>query len=214
MFHSHQSDTGNSPLVAPLAQFQRTDIQSAGGKGANLGELSRADFEIPPGFVITTVAYDLLLRKNDLHSQIDKILKDLDFDDPTSVRLISKRIRELLQGVPYPDPIAAEVLSAYHQLGVDAVAVRSSATAEDLPEAAFAGQQETFLNVQGDQALLEAVQACWASLWTERALLYRARQGIDQGTVKSVISLQRCWDWAAYGCYLRWRAASTNLAPC
>src|SRR3990172_9489937 len=149
MSHSPQSNTHGSPLVTPLAQFKRTNIDLAGGKGANLGELSRAGFEIPPGFVITTVAYDLLLMNNNLHSQIGEMLTNLNIADSTLVKQTSQRIREVLQRAPIPTPLVDVVLSAYRQMGGGAVAVRSSATSEDLPEASFAGQQETFLNVLG-----------------------------------------------------------------
>lgn len=191
MSNPPQSNSHGFPLVAPLAQFKRTDLDVAGGKGANLGELSRVGFEIPPGFVITTAAYDLMLRNNDLRSWIGEMLANLNTDDTASVVQAGQRIREVLQGAPIPTAVADEVLPAYHKLGGGAVAVRSSATAEDLPDAAFAGQQETFLNILGEQALLDAVLACWVSLWSERAVLYRARQNVNQATVKLAVVVQR-----------------------
>jgi pyruvate,water dikinase len=187
---STQSENPNSYLVAPLTAFERGSLALAGGKGANLGELIRAGFDVPPGFVITTAAYDLLLQTNGLQAIIQKILVSLQLDNPVSVNEASRMIREAIQNASIPNPIVDSALQAYHQLGGDAVAVRSSATAEDLPEAAFAGQQETFLNVVGEQAMLDAVHACWASLWSERAILYRAHQNVEQASVKLAVVIQ------------------------
>lgn len=188
---SLQSANLNSRLVAPLAHFDRGSIALAGGKGANLGKLIRAGFQVPTGFVITTAAYDLLLQTNSLQLEISEMLASLQLDNPASVTEMSLRIRDAFRQASIPDPIVDTILKTYHQLDGDAVAVRSSATAEDLPEAAFAGQQETFLNVLGEQALLEAVRACWASLWSERAILYRAHQNVDQSSVKLAVIVQK-----------------------
>jgi rifampicin phosphotransferase len=178
-------------LVAPLSHFRHQDLMHAGGKGANLGELSRAGFDVPPGFVITTAAYDLLLKENDLETRLVGIFASLNLDDPDSVKKVSQQIDKVLEGSSIPLQIVDEVLQAYRELDDGAVAVRSSATAEDLPEAAFAGQQETFLNVTGEQALMNAVRACWISLWSERAILYRARQNVDQKAVKLAVVVQK-----------------------
>jgi pyruvate,water dikinase len=186
-----QSNPHASPWVAALTQFGRTDLALAGGKGANLGELSRAGFQVPPGFVITTAAYDLLIGDNRLQSQINEALASLDIASPASVTQAIQSLSQVLLRAPIPTQVAGEVLSAYRQLGSGAVAVRSSATAEDLPAAAFAGQQDTILNVLGEQALLEAVSICWASLWSERAVLYRLRQNIDQAAVKLAVVVQQ-----------------------
>jgi pyruvate,water dikinase len=178
-------------LVAPLSAFHRDDVALAGGKGANLGELFLHGFEVPPGFVITTAAYDFLLQSNEVYARLLNRLTALDLEDLDAVAEISKKIRDLFQQIPIPGQITEQVLAAYHHLDDDPVAVRSSATAEDLAEAAFAGQQETFLNVIGDNALLEAVRACWMSLWSERAILYRARQKMDQTIVKLAVVVQK-----------------------
>jgi pyruvate,water dikinase len=188
---SVQSDNPNSPLVAPLTHFRRGNPALAGGKGANLGELSRAGFDVPPGFIITTKAYDLLLQTDSLQAAIREMVASLQIDNPASVIEISRRIRDAILHTPIPDPIVDETLKAYRQLYGGAVAVRSSATAEDLPEAAFAGQQETFLNVLGEQPLLDAMRACWASLWSERAVHYRAHQNVDQVSVKLAVVVQK-----------------------
>jgi len=186
-----QSNNVNLPLVASLTQFDRGSLALAGGKGAILGELIKAGFDVPPGFGITTAAYDFLLQTNGLQAIIQEMLTSLQTDNPASVTGISQRICDAIQHASIPDPITNETLKAYRQLEGGAVAVRSSATAEDLPEAAFAGQQETFLNVIGEQALLEAVRACWASLWSERAILYRTHQDVDQASVQLAVVVQK-----------------------
>jgi phosphoenolpyruvate synthase/pyruvate phosphate dikinase len=188
---TYQFDNQRAVLVAPLSRFGRSDIALAGGKGANLGELSQAGFHVPPGFVITTAAYDLLIQKNGIQTRLADILAVLDLENPDLVAKRSLQIRDVLQQTSIPEQITDEALKAYQQLDGGAVAVRSSATAEDLPEAAFAGQQETFLNIIGEQTLMDAVRACWASLWSERAILYRARQKVDQTTVKLAVVVQR-----------------------
>lgn len=179
------------PLVAPLSYFGRGDLTLAGGKGANLGELSGAGFTVPPGFVITTAAYDLLIQTNEVQDKLTNILSSLDAEVPNSVAKISQNIHDIFQQITTPIQLADDVLEAYHQLGDGAVAVRSSATAEDLPEAAFAGQQETFLNVKGELQLMDAVRSCWMSLWSERAILYRMHQNVDQASIKLAVVVQK-----------------------
>src|SRR5688572_21422659 len=169
-----------SPLVASLSYFKRDDLLLAGGKGANLGELSNTGFAVPPGFVITTAAYDLLLQTNGVQDRLHHLLASLAIEEPYSVAEISQQIGEIFQHVFMSKQITDEILKAYQELNDGAVAVRSSATAEDLPEASFAGQQETFLNVRGEAALLDAVRGCFASLYTDRAISYRENHGIDQ----------------------------------
>lgn len=180
-----------APLVAPLSQFDRQDLALAGGKGANLGELLKAGFNVPPGFVITIAAYDLLLSRGGLQEQIQQALAALEPGDPASVAEVSGRVRAMIQSASLPQQIKDEIIDAYRGLGSVPVAVRSSATAEDLPEAAFAGQQETFLNVIGEEQLFEAVRACWASLWSERAVAYRLHQKVDQRAVKLAVVVQK-----------------------
>jgi phosphohistidine swiveling domain-containing protein len=178
------------PLVAPLTDFDRNSLALVGGKGANLGELIKAGFHVPPGFVITTAAYDLLLQTNDLQSHLQNALALLQADDPASLKEVSTRIHSAIRDAAIPDQIRDAVINAYREMRSDAIAVRSSATAEDLPGAAFAGQQETFLNVIGEQALLDAIHACWASLWSERAILYRAHHNVGQTSVKLAVVVQ------------------------
>jgi pyruvate,water dikinase len=185
-----QFDVLASPLVRPLSYFRSKDLALAGGKGTNLGELSQAGFNVPPGFVVTTAAYDLLLQENDLQGRLMEMIRSLDADNQDAVAKVSQQIQNVFQEFYLPEKIKDEILKGYHQLQNEAVAVRSSATAEDLPEAAFAGQQETFLNVVGEQALIDAVRACWVSLWSERAILYRYRQNVDQNTIKLAVVVQ------------------------
>ena len=183
-------DIHGSLFVAPLSHFNAKDLPLAGGKGANLGELAQTGFEVPSGFVIMSAAYDLMLQSDRIQGRLQDMLASLDFDNADSVAQISQQIQDLFRYAAIPRQIMDDLLKAYRELGSGAVAVRSSATAEDLPEATFAGQQETFLNVIGEQQLLDAVRACWLSLWSERAILYRVRQHVDQNTVKLAVVVQ------------------------
>lgn len=158
--------------TGPLADFGSGDIAAAGGKGAALGELLRYGFPVPPGFVVTTDAYRLLLAETGLGAAMDGM--DQNMPDGGALRALFARFG-------MPAALRAEIVEAYRALGGGAVAVRSSATAEDLPGAAFAGQQDTFLNVVGEEAVANAVAGCWASLWTDRAIAYRRRQGPTPG---------------------------------
>ena len=177
------------PFVAPLDTFTRIDIVSAGGKGANLGELIQAGFPVPPGFVLTTAAYEHFVAKSGLGELIAATLSELD-DDANALLRVSRVLREAFTSATVPSNIAEAACASYRALG-GSIAVRSSATAEDLPNGTFAGQQETYLNVIGEEALLEAVRRCWASLWSERAIAYRRQQGVDQATVKLAVVVQR-----------------------
>ncbi|SDK93143.1 Pyruvate phosphate dikinase, PEP/pyruvate binding domain [Arthrobacter sp. ok362] len=169
--------------VAGLADFGARDRAIAGGKGANLGELIRAGFPVPPGFVITTAAYRLMLEETGLAQTLSALLQE-DAD--------GEKIRAAFSCVPMPPGVRDSITDAYRQMGSGAVAVRSSATAEDLPGAAFAGQQDTFLNVVGEDALVTAVAGCWTSLWADRAISYRRRQGITLKAWRSPSS-SRAW---------------------
>src|SRR5215216_1284474 len=169
------------------------DIALAGGKGANLGELSRAGLPVPPGFVLTTAAYDAFVEANEIGDAIVKLASVPRADDPAAFEEVAQRIHALFSGGKVPEKMAGEIRSSYEKLDEDpetAVAVRSSATTEDLAGASFAGQQETYLNVRGAEALMQAVKNCWASLWTARAMAYRARQGIVPETVSLAVVIQ------------------------
>ena len=154
-------------LCVPLSRIGAADLESAGGKGANLGELKAAGFRVPRGFVVTTEAY----RR--------------------AVATLNPPTRDAVRAIPVPDELARAIAERYAALGAGPVVVRSSATAEDLPGAAFAGQQDTYLGVVGEQPVLDAVRDCWASLWTERAISYRERLGIDPAAVAIAVVVQR-----------------------
>ncbi len=173
-------------FTGTLAAFGARDLLVAGGKGANLGELVRQGFPVPDGFVVTTAAYAAYLAHNGLDKRLQALLADAEGETPDAGPL-----RELFAAAPVPPGLRAEIAAAYTALGAGPVAVRSSATAEDLPGAAFAGQQDTFLNVIGETEVLDAVVRCWASLWTDRAVAYRGRQGIDQHTVGIAVVVQK-----------------------
>src|SRR5215216_1929414 len=184
-------------------EIGKDDIALAGGKGANLGELSRAGLPVPPGFVVTTTAYDAFVEANGIGDAIVGRALATRADDPASFEEVAEGIRALFSGGKVPEEMGDEIRAAYQQLGEDAletpVAVRSSATAEDLPAMSFAGQQETYLNVRQAEALLEGVKNCWASLWTARAMAYLARQGIAPETVSLAVVVQRMVESEAAG---------------
>ncbi len=170
------------------------DVAVVGGKGANLGELARAGLPVPPGFVLNTAAYEDFVDANGLASGILELATVPPGAAPQVYEDAAQRIHALFSGGVLPPAMAAELRAAYGQLGNDdgggegaAVAVRSSATAEDLASASFAGQQDTYLNIRGVEALIAAVTDCWASLWTARAMAYRAREGIDPATVRLAV---------------------------
>ncbi|OGM56290.1 pyruvate, water dikinase, partial [Candidatus Woesebacteria bacterium RIFCSPHIGHO2_12_FULL_44_11] len=182
------------PFIVDFRKIDKNDIPLVGGKGANLGEMANAGFPVPTGFAITVHAYDLFLRENDLAEKLAAIQKDTNKEDPESFQRASKKIEELLKGSKIPDIVGEEVIKYYRKLSgfkKALVAVRSSATAEDLPTASFAGQQATFLNVQGEASLLHRVRDCWASLFTARAIFYRQENKIDHAKVKISVIVQK-----------------------
>ncbi|HEX2186883.1 MAG TPA: PEP/pyruvate-binding domain-containing protein, partial [Chloroflexota bacterium] len=185
-------------LIRPLDELDRYDLALAGGKAANLGELIRAGLPVPPGFCITTVAYRRLSQDAGLESVLEALAQTGPQDVPRLEELAAQA-REGILAAPVPPEVAAAIARAYGALGATAVAVRSSATAEDLPDASFAGQQDTLLNILGEAAVLDAVRRCWASLWTDRAVIYRAGRGIDPRTVQLAVVVQQMVDAAVAG---------------
>jgi phosphoenolpyruvate synthase/pyruvate phosphate dikinase len=177
--------------VIPLDD-QRATLEVAGGKGASLTRLVGAGLPVPDGFHVTTMAYREFVAANNLQPPILAALELVDPMQPPTLEAASQTIRELFEGAEMPAAIAGAVAHAYAELtGQNPhVAVRSSATAEDLPEASFAGQQDTYLNVRGVEAVLQTVKRCWASLWTARAIGYRERNDIDQGVVSLAVVVQ------------------------
>ncbi|HKH46535.1 MAG TPA: PEP/pyruvate-binding domain-containing protein [Thermoanaerobaculia bacterium] len=180
-------------LTLPFGDLDRTMLPIAGGKAANLGELARAGLPVPDGFCLTTAAYELVAEGADL----DQILNDLagtDPEDTSRLAELAAAARASLSEASVPDDLVEAITRAYRELGNGAsvaVAVRSSATAEDLPYASFAGQQDTYLNVVGADNVLDAVRRCWVSLWTDRAVSYRASNGIDHRSVRLAVVVQR-----------------------
>ena len=170
------------------------DVPRVGGKTASLGELIRAlgplGVRVPDGFAVTAEAYRSFLRASGLDARIAELLRGLDTGNVAELQRRGAEIRRLVLDAPLPEELEASIRSAYARLGGD-VAVRSSATAEDLPDASFAGQQETYLNVRGDAALLHACRACFASLFTDRAISYRAGRGFDHLQVALSVAVQR-----------------------
>jgi pyruvate,water dikinase len=184
-------------FIKQFDELGRDGIDQAGGKGANLGELTRAGLPVPPGFVIVTEAYRAYVADHQLAEKIAALAAPT--DDPAGYESASEQLRALFAD-EVSDDLRSQVAEAYATRGEDVpVAVRSSATAEDLPEASFAGQQDTYLNVRGLEDLLAAVRDCWASLWTARAMAYRARQGIDPSTVSLAVVVQQLVDAEAAG---------------
>jgi len=174
-------------------EIRKDEIALAGGKGANLGELSHAGLPVPPGFILTTAAYDDFVESNDIKDEILSLASVPRADDPSTFEAAAQEIGALFAHGEIPVEMDAEIRSAYDRLAdanAQAVAVRSSATAEDLSGASFAGQQETYLNVRGAGALMEAIKACWASLWTARGMAYRARGGIESASVSLAVVVQ------------------------
>lgn len=179
-------------LCAWLSEISRHDVPLVGGKGANLGDMARANLPIPPGFVVTAPAYRQMIEKTGLGPKIEAQLAGLDREVNQQLQQVEAQIRHLFEQVPVFGELSETIVTCYRQLGDNVpVAVRSSATAEDLAGASFAGQQETFLNVVGEAALLEAVRRCWASLFTAQAIFYRSQRGFVDTQVSMAVVVQR-----------------------
>lgn len=169
----------------------RDDISLVGGKGANLGEMSQAKIPVPPGFIVTADAYYDFIQVNGLTDKIVAALQGLDTNDSKMLQQASAQIKQDILNAPMPTDTAKAIEEAYNKMAEGLVAVRSSATAEDLPEASFAGQQSTYLNVSGTANVLNAVQKCWASLFESRAIYYRDQQKYDHLKVGIAVPVQR-----------------------
>src|SRR3989338_5620024 len=181
-------------LVLPFNQIDKEDIPLVGGKGANLGEMAGAGFPIPPGFCVTAAAYRKLITENDLEPKIRTLLSDLNVENTKKLNAAAQKVQNLILRADVPDEITEQVFSLYRRLKPGSknplVAVRSSATAEDLPDASFAGQQETYLNINGESNVIQAVRMAWASLFGARAIYYRASKGFDHLRVALAIPIQ------------------------
>lgn len=187
----------NPMYILPFDKVSRENLNQVGGKGANLGELIKAGFQVPFGFCISVNAYQLLLSENDLQREINKIISTVKWEQALDIEKKSAEIRTRIEAQAIPFKVAKEIRAAYAQLSEGessdepAVAVRSSATAEDLPNASFAGQQETYLHIKGVEDVLFHVRKCWASLWTARAMSYRNQQGYSHEDVYLSVVVQR-----------------------
>ena len=203
VFHFHAYSTREHPLqpyVIPLKDLGINDIDTVGGKNASLGEmianLTSAGVSVPGGFATTAEAYRQFLEQDGLAERIDSELSQLDTENIEQLTASGARIRQWVLDTPLPAPIQSEVITAWESMssgqGDDfSVAVRSSATAEDLPDASFAGQQESILNVRGTEQLLSAIHQVFASLYTDRAIAYRVHQGFDHKDVALSVGIQR-----------------------
>lgn len=179
--------------VTWLEEVRAEDTELVGGKGASLGELTAAGLPVPPGFVVTAEAYRSFIESTGIATELFEAV-DVDGDDPDALSEAADHAQSLILNAEMPESLREEIIAAYRELGDDTfVAVRSSATAEDLPDASFAGQQETFLNVT-EEDLLKKVQQCWASLFTQRAIYYRQDQGFDHEVVDIAVVVQQMVD--------------------
>ncbi len=189
-------------FVRDLGDVGRDDVGVAGGKAVGLGGLIQAGMPVPPGFVLTTDAYSHFVDANHLAAGIQDLASLPPQAAPQDYERASERIRGLFTTGAMPGGIATELYAAYARLGGGGntpVALRSSATAEDLASASFAGQQESYLNIRGADALAEAVINCWASLWTARAMSYRAREGVRPAQVRLAVVIQQMVEAEAAG---------------
>jgi pyruvate,water dikinase len=190
-----------APYLKWLHEVELSDIPTVGGKNASLGEmiqrLSRLGVKVPGGFVVTVASYEAYIAHNELDQKIKDLVAGLDPDDVESIRRTGLNVRTLIKNGKFPEEVWKGILQRYEEMSQQYgqeqtdVAVRSSATAEDLPDASFAGQQETYLNVRGPQDLISAVRNCFASLWTDRAIVYRHGLGYDHFEVGISVGVQK-----------------------
>ena len=183
--------------VAKFEKISKDDIDIAGGKGANLGELTQAGIPVPPGFVITSETYEKFMNDTEINTTIMDILDNVDVNDTKALQEAADEIKSIIVNTPMPMDIKTLIIEAYNQLSESVgeeeadVAVRSSATAEDLPDASFAGQQDTYLHVKGVDEVVEYVQKVWASLFEARAIFYREENNFDHDKVYIAVCVQQ-----------------------
>jgi len=183
----------NVPNILWLEEIRKEDIISVGGKGASLGEMASLGLPVPRAFVVTAQAFRRFLVEADLEEKIFSSFERLDVEDNEALEKAADHAKQLVMKAKIPAILKEDIKKAYKKMSAEdlIVAVRSSATAEDLPDASFAGQQETYLNIKGVANLLESVQMCWASLYGARAIYYRAKQGFDDHTVNIAVVVQQ-----------------------
>ncbi|MDP6647225.1 MAG: phosphoenolpyruvate synthase [Dehalococcoidales bacterium] len=182
------SDRGT---VVWFSEVTKKDVSLVGGKGANLGEMTNAQIPVPPGFIVTSQAYFDFLEQTKLMDEVRGLFRSVDLNDSKQLQKIAAQARQIIQDAPMPPETTREIKEAYRKLGGGLVAVRSSATAEDMPDASFAGQQSTFLNIIGEEETVAAVQACWASLFEARAIFYRVQKNYDHFKVGIAVPVQK-----------------------
>lgn len=171
-------------------ELSKRDVSVAGGKGASLGEMTRAGIIVPPGFVITAAAFDRFLDETDLVAEVDSIVHELNYQDVHHIEETSEKLRDLIHDARMPEDLQKEILPAFAKLKVSLVAVRSSATAEDSSQASWAGELESYLNTT-QKNLLGRVKQCWSSLFTPRALVYRNEKGMRKSKVSVAVVVQK-----------------------
>lgn len=183
--------------IRKFNEVGKDDIGLVGGKGANLGEMTQMGLDVPPGFCVTSNAYNYFIEYTNLDETVKVLLERLDVDNPDSLTQVSEKLQAKLNESKIPEDLEAEIRAAYSEFSKDVnlenpqVAVRSSATAEDLPDASFAGQQDTYLHIAGEEELLKHIRMCWASLWTARAIYYREKQKFDHFDVALSVVVQK-----------------------
>ncbi len=183
--------------VAWFEDLTKADVEIAGGKGASLGEMINADLPVPPGFAVTAQAYERFVHEAGIIEEINELLGEVDVDDSEGLSETGEKVRNMILEAEMPAEVREDILEAYRELSDRSqepdvsVAVRSSATAEDMPDASFAGQQDTYLNVSGEEELLENIQKCWASLFTDRAIFYREKNDYAHDQVLISVPVQK-----------------------
>ncbi len=193
--------------ISWFKEISKDSISIVGGKGANLGEMYNLEMPVPPGFIVNAEAYKEFIEVTNIKEKITEILSDLNVENNDELQNKANKVQKLIIATEIPDDIKEDIIDAYESMGIsdeqanaaelvkkgedEFVAVRSSATAEDLPEASFAGQQATFLNIKGSEDVVKAVRACWASLFTARAIYYRVKNNFEHMKVLIAVVVQK-----------------------
>lgn len=204
-FTARKVDAAMTDLIVWFDRYSQDHKPFVGGKNASLGEMMMAELPVPPGFAVTTNAYEQIWADKALVDDVNELLRSIDHDDYAANMKTADKIRARIESVPVPDDVQAEVAEAYAALsahcGVEdvPVAIRSSATAEDLPDASFAGQQDTYLWITGADAVIEHMRKCWSSLFTDRAIAYRHSMGYLHQAIAMSVGVQKMVDPTASG---------------
>ena len=204
-FTARKVDASMTDHIIWFDRYEQDHKPFVGGKNASLGEMMMAELPVPPGFAITTLAYDQIWQDANLVTSVNDLLRSIDHEDYAANRATSEQIRALIEAIPIPNQVEKDIRAAYAALGTHCgvdevpVAVRASATAEDLPDATFAGQQDTFLWVVGADAVLENVRKCWSSIFTDRAIAYRHEMGYLHQAIAMSVGIQKMVDPIASG---------------